>query len=195
MRGKFVIAIHNRDGQIIGYAGRDPDFEVKHEAWVAGDREGKEPAKWTFPKAFFRGVELYAQHRLAQSEEVRAKLHGLGLPVVEGAMDAINLWTTLDVPSVAVLSNHATDDQVKRIAELADEYADGVVTLLYDCDEGGERGMDSDTVKFSKLCRVQRGWSKDMYEGAFTGRQPSELKPDEWERIREHLMASAVGAA
>lgn len=36
MRGKFVVAIHNRDGQRVAYAGRDADWETKHNAWVAG---------------------------------------------------------------------------------------------------------------------------------------------------------------
>lgn len=187
MRGKFVIAIKNAGGEIVGYAGRDPEFETKHEAWVAGGREGREPAKWTFPKTFYRGIELYAQDRLGEMQDVREKLRGLGLPVVEGALDAVNVWETLDQPCVAILSNLATNEQLKQIAKLAHEYAKGVVTLLYDCDEQGERGMDADAVKLSKLCRVQRAWSRDMYDGKFTGRQPSELKPEEWEVIEQHL--------
>jgi hypothetical protein len=187
MRGKFVVAIADRDGNRVAYAGRDPDWETKHTAWAAAGRQGKEPAKWTFHKNFFRGVEVYAQHRL-HTEDVRNKLRGIGLPLVEGPLDSINTWETLDVPSVAILSNHATDAQLARIAELANDVSDGTVTLLYDCDEQGERGMDIDAVKLSKLCRVQRAWSRDMHGGTFQGKQPSELTPQDWDVIKSHLI-------
>lgn len=186
MRGKFVVAIADRDGNRVAYAGRDPDWEAKHAAWAAAGRQGKEPAKWTFPKNFFRGVEVYAQDRL-RTEEVRDKLRHIGLPVTEGPLDSINTWESLDVPSVAILSNHATDEQLERIAELANDVSNGTVTLLYDCDEQGERGMDIDTVKLSKLCRVQRAWSRDMHGGTFQGKQPSELTPQDWDIIKAHL--------
>ena len=47
--------------------------------------------------------------------------------------------------------------------------------------------MDQDTVKLSKLCRVQRGWSTDMYGGAFIGREPSDLSVKDWESIQKRL--------
>ena len=183
MRGKFVVTVRNQDGQVVGYAGRDCAWERKHEAWVAAGREGKEPAKWIFPKNFHRGVEVYGQERMNE-ESVGPKLTETGLPVVEGALDAINLWTALDTPSVAVLSNHATQQQLERIADLAYQVAGGAALLLYDCDEGGEKGMDTDIVKLSKLCRVQRGWAKDMYGGAFADREPSELSVADWQTIK-----------
>ena len=90
-------------------------------------------------------------------------------------MDQVNLAETLNVPSAAILSNAATDYQIERIAEMAHQVAGGVVTLLYDCDEQGDQGMDRDSVKFAKHCRVQRAWARDMHGGRFAEMQPEQL--------------------
>ena len=68
-----------------------------------------------------------------------------------------------------------TDHQIERIAEIAHQVAGGVVTLLYDCDEQGDQGMDRDSVKFAKHCRVQRAWARDMHGGRFAQMQPEQL--------------------
>ena len=192
VRGKFVTAIHNRYGNRVAYPGRDLKWEEKHEAWIRGGRTGKEPAKWSVPKGFHRGVEVYGQDRIyADPEGCRERLKGTGLVVNEGPLDVINFWEALGIPSVGLLSNHATDVQIERIAELANEVADGVVTLAYDCNEAGEQGMDSDTVKFSKHCRVQRALSADMYGGALADKEGSDITPQDWEMIRSHLQREA----
>jgi len=192
LRGRFCIAVKNRDGKIVAYGGRDPEWEHKHAAWVSAGRKEKEPAKWLFPRSFHRGVELYGEHRIVEAVDVcREKLQGIGLPVVEGALDAINLWETLDTPCVAILSNKATQHQVERIAELAKQVSDGVVTMLYDCDEAGNSGADRDTVLLSKHCRVQRGWSNEMHGGAFVGKEPSHLTVTDWNTIKAHITGNS----
>jgi len=194
MRGKFVVPIKNRDGQIVAYAGRDTDWERKHQAWIAGNRQGKKPAKWTFPSGFHRGVELFGQERLT-AEAVGIKLKAIGLPVVEGPMDVINLAETLNVPSAGILSNNATKHQTQAIARLAHEVAVGLATILLDCDEEGDRGADGLTVELAKLCRVQRAWAMDMHDGQFAGIQPENLTIDTGGKFLRDFLARSVETA
>jgi hypothetical protein len=106
-----------------------------------------------FPKNSHRGVEVYAQQQLNHKEHGET-LRAVGLPVVEGVMDAVNMWERINVPAVGLLSNRATENQVRRIAGIAHQIADGVVTLLYDCDEPGDQGAQRDAALFAKHCRV-----------------------------------------
>ena len=169
--------------------GRDCNWEQKHESWVAAGREGKEPAKWIFPRLFTRGIEAFGQDRLKR-ETIADRLEGFGLPVVEGPLDTINL-NCLDLPSVAILSNQATDQQIRRIAELAHQLTDGVVTLLYDLDDEGEKGMDQDAVKFSRNCRVQRGWWRTM-DDRLNVNDPAELNAEQVDVLREHVASRGI---
>ena len=91
MRGKIVYQLHDERGRVVGYCGRDPDFERKHAAWVSSGRQGNEPVKVTFPKGLHRGLLLYGEHYLrndATMEQVRT--NGT-LFVVEGPNDVIRL--------------------------------------------------------------------------------------------------------
>lgn len=190
MRGKFVAAIRNRDGKVVSYMGRDCQYEQKHQAWAAAGREGQEPAKWLFPRLFSRGTEVYAQDRLKDAG-IAENLAGFGLPVVEGPIDAIALWEN-NLPSVALLSNQASQAQVERISELAHQFSDGVVTLLYDLDIFGQKGMDQDLVKFSRHCKVQQGWWSGM-DDRLNVNDPAELSAVQVAILRQ-LVASRGNA-
>ena len=96
------------------------------------------------------------------------------------------------MPSVAILSNQATDQQIRRIAALAHQFTDGVVALLYDLDEEGERGMDQDIVKFSQHCKVQRGWWRNM-DARLNVNDPAELNAEQVDILREHVASRGLG--
>jgi hypothetical protein len=185
MRGKIVYPLLDEKGEVLTWFGRDPEYEAKYQAWLAGDKQEREPEKFHFVKGFHRGNELFGQHRL-QAEEVGDKLKGIGLIVVEGPNDVIGL-DALGIPAVGLCSNTITAEQVKKIKYLADAVAGGVVTLMLDCDAEGEGGAKLALVEIAKKCPVRLAWSSDMYDGAFKGRQPESLSREEWEKIRAFL--------
>jgi len=186
MRGKWVYAIKNANGQIVAYAGRDPEYEAKQTAWIQNNREGNEPVKWRFPKSFQRGIELYGSD-LLDVEQHGPKLRRFGLPVVEGPNDVIALRMRHQMPAVGILSNQATEDQIDRIAELAHQVANGLATILLDCDEQGDAGAVTLAAELSKQCRVQRAWSQEMHGGQFQGKQPEHLSSEEIRLLGKHL--------
>ena len=183
MRGKFVVEVQNADGKAVAFIGRDCDWEKKRAEWKGAAGDDKEPVKWAMPRSFYRGVEVFAQHRLFDPED-QETLKRIGLVVVEGALDTVNLHERLGVPAVGLLSNQATETQVKRIVELARQVADGVVTLMYDFDVPGMQGEQRDAAEFAKHVKVQRAWAQHKH---FAGRDPATLNEDEWKFIEEHL--------
>lgn len=188
MRGRIVYGLHNEEGDILTWFGRDPAFEEKHAMWRAGDRSKREPEKVHFVKGFARGQELYGQHlqeRLEQTPQMQDVIRDVGLVVVEGANDVMRL-DALGVPAVGLMSNTATDLQVQKIAALAHQFAGGHVLIMLDCDEAGDRGAIAMMPKISLTCSLRLAWSAvDGRCGDFKGQQPESLSADEWGRIRE----------
>jgi 5S rRNA maturation endonuclease (ribonuclease M5) len=186
LRGKIVFTMHDRDGQVVAYAGRDPEWEEKHRRWIAGGREGSEPAKWRYPSSFHRGVELFGQHRLDPRRQ-RKLLDEIGLVVAEGPGDVINLVETFQVPAVGLCSNHATGRQTELIVERANELGVSQVVLMLDCDPEGEKGAAELAAELAKHVRVRRPWALDLHGGEFSGRQPESLTLAEGQRLRSFL--------
>lgn len=180
MRGMVVYPMLNEEGEVQTWFGRDPDFERKHQQWIAANKEGREPEKFHFVKGFHRGLELFGQNgrRRLKQRSYRDALRELGLIVVEGSNDVIAL-DALGVPSVGLCSNMMTDAQVKKIVRWAKELAGGIVTLMFDCDPEGENGMRQALWQIAQHCRVRLAWSSDMFDGRFQGRQPESLTADE----------------
>ena len=183
MRGKFVVEVQNAAGKAVAFIGRDCEWEKQHAEWKGAAGDDKEPVKWAMPRSFYRGVEVFAQHRIFDPGD-QEMLSRVGLVVVEGALDTVNLHERLGIPAVGLLSNQATEAQVRRIIELAREVADGVVTLMYDHDVSGMQGEQKDTMEFAKYVKVQRAWARHEH---FRGRDPATLNEDEWKFIEEQL--------
>ena len=167
------------------FVGRDPEFEGKHEKWVAGGKVEKEPEKFHFVKGFHRGLELFGQHAV-RSREAAQKLKALGLVLVEGPNDVIRL-DTLGVPAVGLCSNRISREQAAKAAQLARELAGGIVTIFLDCDPEGEEGMKQCLGYLAQLCPVRLAWTSRMYGGKFKSRQPEALASAEWGEIRLFL--------
>jgi hypothetical protein len=182
MRGKIVYPMLSETGEVLTWFGRDPEFEAKHQAWIAGGKQDREPEKFHFVKGFHRGLELFGQDRLHQ-EGAREKLAGLGIVVVEGPNDVIAL-DVLGVPAVGLCSNTVTGEQVEKISQLAHAIGGGVATLMLDCDSEGENGARLALVEIAQRCAVRLAWSSAMHGGAFKGRQPESLSRENWELIR-----------
>jgi len=43
MRGKIVYPMLSETGEVLTWFGRDPEYEGKHQAWIASGKEGAEP--------------------------------------------------------------------------------------------------------------------------------------------------------
>lgn len=186
MRGKIVYPMLSGEGEVLTWFGRDPAFEEKHDEWVAGGKQGREPEKFHFVKGFHRGLELFGQHRLGE-EWVQEKLAALGLIVVEGPNDVIRL-DNLGVAAVGLCSNTVTREQVGRISEIAWERCGGCVTLMLDCDSEGDRGAKEALWELAQVCRPRLAWSMEMHEGKFKGKQPEGLTEEEWGEVEGWLV-------
>jgi len=141
LRDRVVYAIHSEKGDQLAWVGRDPGYEAKRAKWIK-TKTGKEPIKHRFPsqKFFRRGLELYGQpSRRLREDGYRDRVSEIGILVVEGMNDVIRL-DALEVPSVAVMSNRITKDQVAKVVRWARRLAGGKVSVMLDNDGGGEEG-------------------------------------------------------
>ena len=185
MRGKVVYGYANEAGEVLTWFGRDPEFEEKHQQWDASGRTEKEPEKFHFVKGFHRGIELFGLHRLRE-EQRRESVQKLGVILVEGPNDVIRL-DTLGVPAVALCSNTITREQAVKVALLARELSNGIVTVLLDCDPEGLNGMKQCLGFLAQLTPVRLAWTDRMFGGKFKGRQPESLSIQDWQEIAAFL--------
>lgn len=193
MRGKIVYAYHSAEGNLLTWFGRDPEFEDKHARWDLSDRSQREPAKFHFVSGFHRGNELFGQERLREPDAAES-LKRLGLVVVEGPNDVIRL-ATLGVPAVALCSNTISREQAAKAAELAYDFAGGIVTVFLDNDPEGEKGMKQALGYLAQLVPVRLAWTSQMHGGKFRGRQPESLTDREWTEIAAFLTKSDPSVA
>lgn len=189
LRGKIVYPFLSAAGQVLCFFGRDVLYEEKFRRWVAGGREGTEPAKYTMPKTFKRGLECWGEN-IVREKILGAKLLPSGLVVVEGANDAIRLLL-LGAPAVALCSNTITPRQVERIVQLAADCGQSYVSLMLDTDAAGEQGLAQILPLLSERIPVQRLWSRTSHDAKFADRQPESLSPEEWTSILESLRRPA----
>ena len=114
----WVFGIMDENGEPLAWVGRDLKFKEKHEEWERNGRKDKEPAKYRFPsKTYFRRkFELYGQHELDRPD-FQEKLQSIGLTITEGFNDVLRLQT-LGVPSVGIMINQITKEQVSKTVDL-----------------------------------------------------------------------------
>jgi len=63
------------------------------------------------------------------------------------------------------------------------------VTLHFDCEQTGDDGAKEALWLFSERgLNVRHGWSQAMHGGAFKGRQPENLRRDEWDSAVCHTL-------
>lgn len=182
MRGRIIYPVHDERGRILTYFSRDPLYEEKHAAWKVTDRSEREPEKVHFVRGYHRGLELFGQHRLAESETREAVQALRHLLIVEGPNDVIRL-DTLGVPSFAICSNRITTEQADKLAGWCREL--GVIaTVFFDNDAMGDTGAQQAVVELAQRCPVRLAWSRTMFDGRFQDRQPENLSLEEWHTIQ-----------
>lgn len=185
LRGQLLYPILSEDGQLLAWVSRDPQFEMKEQAFDQLPPEqrtkDKRPAKHRFPVDFHRGVELFGQQSSRLREPgYREAISRCGIIVVEGFNDVIGL-DALGIPAVGIMSNKITAGQVAKVERWANALAAGKVTVLFDADDAGDEGAKEAAWQFlQRDLNVRLGWSQAMHGGVFKGRQPESLTAEDW---------------
>ncbi len=189
LRGQILYPILSEDGQVLAWVARDPQFESKEIAFnaLSAEARAKEkspPHKHRFPVGFARGQELFGQQAARLKEPgYRESIGRIGIIVVEGFNDVLGL-DALAVPSVAIMSNKITTEQVSKIERFARNLAGGKVSLLFDADHEGDNGVkESLWLLAQRGLDVRLGWSRAMHGGQFDSRQPESLTEEEWRTV------------
>ena len=182
LQRRVIYPIDAVDGQRLAWAGRDPEYEKKHERWLK-ERGKTEPMKVRFPSSehFRRGLELFGQHRERLAEPgYRDTIAETGLLIVEGMNDVIAL-DALEQPALGLMSNRITDEQVRKVVTWARSLANGKVALMLDGDANGVEGAKESLWRLAQQTPVQTVVLKD-------DQQPEHLSADEWRGIKETLI-------
>jgi hypothetical protein len=198
MRGKVVYGWPDEKGQLLTWFGRDPEFEAKHEEWLANGKHGKEPVKFRVVKGFQRGLELYGQHMFPRLDKHHMEgLHQLGLPIVAGPNDVLRL-ISFGMPSLALCSPEyrISPEQADKVAALARQFAGRIVTIFLPCTAAGESGMKQLLGALAqRAVGVQLAWTGKMYEGQFQNRETEALRMDEWLHKGEYFRTRSPSIA
>jgi DNA primase len=121
MYGRIVIPIHNRNGELVAYAGRAID--------------GSEP-RYKFPAGFHKSLELFNLNR------VRGEL---AVVLVEGCFDCMKV-TQAGFPCVALMGSTMSEAQEDLLAA---NFAEVIVML--DGDEAGRHATDEISDRLQKV--------------------------------------------
>ena len=76
-----------------------------------------------------------------------------------------------------------------KVATLASELSNGIVTILRDCDREGLNGMKQCLGYLAQLTPVRLAWSDRMFGGKFKGKQPEALSIEDWQEIAAFLQS------
>ncbi|MCA9048391.1 MAG: hypothetical protein KDA89_06665 [Planctomycetaceae bacterium] len=196
-RGYLMYPLQNEQGDVLTWFGRDLRYEEKRLQWQSNGAAADDcPAKTRFVSGFRRGSELFGQHglqRLKANPQLRTWLHSVGLAVVEGANDVIRL-DTLNAAAVGLLSNSATDCQIRTIIRFSRQTARSRIVLLPDNDREGEDGFMRLLWHLSGTSdvNVRLGWSRQMFGGRFNGRQPESVSETELQFLTQSLQKQAA---
>jgi len=126
MKGRIIVPIKNRAGEIVAYVGRS----LKED-----DPEGK----FRFPKGFRKSLELFGAERIARDAETRDAVVKYGLIVVEGCMDAINLVEKGFKNTVSTLGSDVSPQQRSLLVD-PELNPSRRVTVFFDDDDAGRAG-------------------------------------------------------
>lgn len=135
MSGRIVIPIHNRDSELVGYAGRWP-----------GQPPDDRP-KYKLPAGFRKSAEVFNLDRASKEEK------GLPLIVVEGFFDVIKLWQLGFRRVVSIMGSSLSAAQETVLVEASEGRA-GII-LMFDEDEAGRMGREKALVKLARRLFVR----------------------------------------
>jgi DNA primase len=152
LRGYIAIPIHNRNGDLVAYAGR----------WPGDPPDGL--AKYKLPKGFRKSQEIFNLHRALEDGE------DLPLVIVEGFFDCFALWQAGVTKCVALMGSSISPDQLRILVEALP--VGTAVEILFDNDEAGAHGA---TTVCNQLGEFAKARIVTLPEGV---RQPDELSLD-----------------
>ena len=185
-RKNYLVYTHrNQRDEVVSFSGRDLTFDKKWQKWIRdGKPEGKKPNKHRYVSGYHKGVELYGgQAKRIEEPYVAESLQQRGLVVVEGMNEVLRM-EMLGVAAVGLGSNRATDAQVERLVQFAQQAGDNRVILLPDCDKEGEAGFKELLWRLAEQqVDVRLGFTSKTHDGIFAGRQPENLTNEEWKMI------------
>ena len=153
MSGRIVIPIHNRDGALVGYAGRWPG------------KPPEERPKYKLPAGFKKSAEVFNLHRALKEESA------MPLIVVEGFFDVMMLWQSGWTSAVSLMGSSLSATQEELLVSASDGKP-GIILML-DEDEAGRTGRDK------ALCRLARRVFVRAAVLPREGAQPDHLTEDE----------------
>ena len=191
LRGYFVFGVFDEQGEALAWIGRDLNYAKKVEQWERQGRKDKEPAKYRFPSRhyFRRKFEIYGQEQL-NNPEFADSFRRIGLTITEGFNDVLRL-RALGVPSVGIMSNRMTSEQVAKSAHLARELADGKLNLMFDANPQGDEGAKETLWQLAQSgLNVKLSWSSQMYARRFRDWEPESITSEDWNEIEATLHQS-----
>ncbi len=127
MQGRIVIPIHNKDYQLVAYAGRS--------------MQGEEP-KYRLPPGFHKNQELFLFHRARHSGNNE-------VIVVEGFFDAAKVWQAGHRNVVALMGSSLSERQAERLQQ---KFRSAV--LMLDGDAAGQAATEAITRRLSQAMDV-----------------------------------------
>jgi len=186
LRCNLIYSLLSVDGKLLGWTGRDPNYEEKLSAWERSDRSKQPPMKHRFPKGLHRGLEFFGQQGSRLKEAgYREAIQRHGILVVEGFNDVMAL-DALGIPAIGMMSNRMTEAQVEKLAHWARRLTSGKVSLMLDCEETGDEGAkEASWQLLERGLDVRLAWSQATHDGRFRGRQPESITREEWREAIE----------
>lgn len=133
MAGRICIPLHDADDRLVAYAGRYAKEELPEDT-----------PRYKLPKGFQKAHVLYNFNRIKKQPLKH-------LVIVEGFWSVIRLDQE-GVPAVAVMGTSLTDEHVEQIVETGVRY----VTVIFDGDEGGQKGALEAVKKLSAHLYVRQ---------------------------------------
>ena len=153
LKGHIAIPIHNRDGELVGYAGRFPGVPA----------EGK--GKYKLPKGFRKSVEIFNLHRALASEDETP------IVIVEGFFDVMKLHQQEFERVVAIMGSSLSKTQEEMLFRFIT--TETQIILFFDNDEAGRKGQADALARLGKRHYVR---SIDLGDRNV---QPEELSSEE----------------
>ena len=130
-RGRVMFPLRDIRGQVIGFAGRLLDPQIKDPSSLRSSGQGPKYINSPETPIYHKGRHLYGifENRDAIRKEDRAVL-------VEGELDALSSWQVGVTNIVAVKGTAVTEDQVKLLRRMTRN-----VTMALDADEAGSDAL------------------------------------------------------
>lgn len=162
MAERIAIPIHNKEGQVVAYAGRFP-----------GEPSDDKP-KYKLPQGFRKSLELFNIDRAIKESPDQP------LFIVEGFFDAMKLHQHGCRKVVALMGSTMSAAQEELIRTHTN--AQSQIVVMLDEDEAGRVGREDIAVRLSQIAFVK------IHVFGKEGEQPENLTPEQIEQLKEGVL-------